>query len=208
MNRIGLTHFSLSSAAEDLGLTLGTFTKRFANVCRTFGWQYDGRARVLYVPSWWTFNRPENENVLKGVLHDLCDVPASPLVDEFARNLETLPQTFHQTFQERLGQRLAQRSPIQEQEQEQEPVQEQRPKSSALRALHSVASEEECGVKVLTKIAHEVIDTSGGPDAPLDDLSEALKRRCASLQIHYGNSRRIAKALDSALFQKRRWRGT
>jgi hypothetical protein len=43
---------------------------------------------VIFVPSWFTFNKPENENVLKGILNDLGDVPSSFLVEEFAQNLE------------------------------------------------------------------------------------------------------------------------
>src|SRR5262245_54981832 len=70
-NRIGLCRVSPGAAAEDLGLTSGTFRARFNRVLKAFGWHFDVSHRVLWIPSWWKFNAPENPNQMKGVLADL-----------------------------------------------------------------------------------------------------------------------------------------
>lgn len=57
-------------------------------------------------------------------------------------------------------------------------------------------------VAVITTIAHEAIDRLGA-QAPLGDLTEHVKRRCATLQIAY-SSGVVARSLDSALFQQSR----
>src|SRR5471032_3529230 len=105
-NRIGLMRFSILAGAEDLETTPETFRKRLREVCQTFSWFYDSAARVLYIPSWWIFNKPENENVLKGILNDLGEVPDCGLVDVFAANIATLPETLRPTFQERCWERI------------------------------------------------------------------------------------------------------
>ena len=115
-NRLGLYCLSVATAAEDLGTLPGTLTKRLVKVCLTFKWLFDSRARVLYVPSWFKWNPPENVNVMKGSLKDLNEIPPCGLVDAFARNHEALPQTLHETFIEGLRQRLPKGMPTQEQE--------------------------------------------------------------------------------------------
>jgi hypothetical protein len=117
-NGIGLFHFSPATAAEDLNVGGETLRERLADVSTTFGWLFDADARVFYIPSWWRWNKPENENVLKGILKVLNEIPPSSLVEAFAANLETLPETFHQTFLECCRQRLVKRPVHQEQYQE------------------------------------------------------------------------------------------
>ena len=113
-NRLGLYVLSPATAAEDLGTTPETLKKRLVNVCGTFGWSFDAAARVFFIPSWWRWSPPENVNVMKGSLKDLNEIPPCGLVDAFARNLQTLPQTLHETFLEGLRQRL--RKPSRNQE--------------------------------------------------------------------------------------------
>jgi hypothetical protein len=118
-NRIGYTYFSAATAAEDLQLAPAAFQRWFLHVCTTLGWKFDRTNRVLWLPSWWRFNTPENGNVLKGCLRDLADVPVSPLLAEFGRHTETLPETLRETFTQTFWERIGERLPIQEQEQEQ-----------------------------------------------------------------------------------------
>lgn len=126
-NRIGCFTFSPAMAAEDLGMKPETFAKRFEKVCQTLAWGWDSISQVLYLPTWWKYNQPENHNNMIGNLKDLEDVPGSPLVAAFCANTEYLQnglsKTFTQTLAERYPKRLA--SQEQEQEQEQEPEQEQ-----------------------------------------------------------------------------------
>ena len=102
-NRIGLFSFSPGEAAEDLGVSAQTFAKGFGNVCQTLFLGWDSEARVLYLPTWWKYNQPENDNNVKGNLKDLDDVPDSPLIDRFINNLEYLPETLQVTFTKTLA---------------------------------------------------------------------------------------------------------
>ena len=115
-NSIGLFHFSVATAAEDLGVSVDTLRKGLADIGTTFDWRFDAEARVFYIPSWWRWNEPENPNVLKGNLKALSEIPPCGLVDAFSRNLETLPETLHETFIEGCTIRLSKRPPNQEQE--------------------------------------------------------------------------------------------
>ena len=131
-NRIGLFSFSPWEACEDLDMPQKTFSQGFENVCRTLAWCYDSKARILYIPSWWKYNRPENTNNVIGNLKDLDDVPESPLIADFLANtkylLGELKQAFVHTLRQRYPEGYPQRSPSQEQYQEQE--QEQKVKTS------------------------------------------------------------------------------
>ncbi len=119
-NRIGIFSFSPGEAAEDLETLPQTFLKGFGNVINTLNWRWDSGVRVLYIPTWFKYNAPENPNVLKGVLDDLQDVPETLLLSEFYGNLRYLDETLHETFLKRLPKRIAKPIGKQEQEQEQE----------------------------------------------------------------------------------------
>lgn len=119
-NRIGLFNFSPSMGSEDLEMLPLTFQEGFGNVCKKLNWSYDKHFRILYFPTWWKYNKPENPNVLKSCLQDLHELPQTLLIQSFARNLKYLPETLHVTFREGLAKRM----PHQEQEQEQEQEQD------------------------------------------------------------------------------------
>lgn len=120
VNRCGIFVFSPAMAAEELETLPQTFRERFRNVCQTLNWGWDEASRVLYFPTWWKYNQPENGNVLKGNLTDIDDLPETPLLERFYTNFRYLPETLHQTFRERYPKRYPKPSPNQEQEQEQE----------------------------------------------------------------------------------------
>ena len=94
VNRIGLFRFSPAMAAEDLETLPPTFVKRFGVVCHGLFWGWDSTAKVLYFPTWWKYNRPDNPNILSACLEDIHDVPATPLLADFLCNSEYLPEAF------------------------------------------------------------------------------------------------------------------
>jgi hypothetical protein len=200
-NRIGLFHFSIFQAAEDLQSTPETLKKGLANVTVTFGWMFDSDARVFYVPSWWKWNAPENVNVIRGSLKDLNEVSPCALVDAFAANIETLPdivakdgQTVRQAFLEGIRQRLAKPSETQYHEQEQEQDRDQEQKPAALRAV--AMREKGNGNAVpspdVIRIARNVIQ-SAPRDASTDYLIDALQDTCRrELEISIGRVLAIA----------------
>lgn len=120
-NRVGIFRFSPALAAEDLGMGADSYAIRFRKVCETMKWRWDETARVLYLPTWWRYNAPENPKHLQGCLTDLHDVPQTPLLKEFVRNIEHLSPSLHDTY--RIAIPIA--MPYQELEQEQEQEQEQ-----------------------------------------------------------------------------------
>jgi len=136
-NRHGIHSLSLITASEDLKLPPRCTRRSVARLCRAFGWQFDPRSSVMYIPSWFKWNPPDNVNVMKGILNDLNEIPPSPLIAVFAKNIETLPVTLRPTFAEGLRQRFPNGMPIQEQEQEQEQDLSAEP---ALRAMNASAA--------------------------------------------------------------------
>src|SRR5688572_16790763 len=91
-NRIGLFRFSLALASEDLETLPETLRERFSNVVSTLKWRFDEDAKVLFLPTWWKYNAPENPNVMVSCLDDLHDVPATPLLAEFCDHILYVPQ--------------------------------------------------------------------------------------------------------------------
>ena len=137
-NRIGLFSFSPGKACEDLKTTQATFLKAFLKVCQILHWEWDGEARVLYLPTWWRYNQPESANNVVGNLKDIDDLPATPLFARFAANttylLDAVKETFLQTIAKGYPHPCPKPSPspflnpspTQEQEQEQEQKQKQK----------------------------------------------------------------------------------
>jgi len=122
-NRIGLFRFSVAEAAECLGMVPETFAKRFERVVSVLNWGFDKRRKVVFIPTWWKYNTPDNPNTLKGNLADLDEVPQGELTQQFAANLAYLNPNLHETFRERLAnvtETMPKPSLNQEQEQEQE----------------------------------------------------------------------------------------
>lgn len=116
-NFIGIFNFSIALAAEDFETSPQSFRKAFEKVCKAFGWKYDNANRVLYIPSWWKTNTPNNPNVLKSFLADMQDLPQTPLLKDFINNRERLPESFHETFNEfiaNLSERLPQKTALEE----------------------------------------------------------------------------------------------
>jgi len=126
-NRVGLFYFSSGMASEDLATPVETLGKRIDKVCQTLGWGFDKEARVLWIPSGWVYNTPENPNVLIGNLEDLSEVPQNRHLTDFWGNKTGLSGSVLATFEERSAnvpgtfpKPSPQPMPNQEQEQEQE----------------------------------------------------------------------------------------
>ncbi|MDA2935276.1 hypothetical protein MYX82_13185 [Acidobacteria bacterium AH-259-D05] len=130
-NRIGIFNFSPAMAAEEIGIDPETFAERFGKVCQTLNWEWDESSRVVYLPTWWKYNTPENPNVVIGLLNDVGDIPTTPLLSRFSTNLTYLPENLKETFTQTLSKRYPKPSPNQEQEQEQEKEQEQESPTAA-----------------------------------------------------------------------------
>jgi len=115
-NRLGFYRFSLALAAEDMGLPIEILADRLPRVLTAFEWLHDPAAGVICIPSWFVWNPPENENVLRGALRDLTEVPTTPLYEAFQASVELLPKPWQETFRHGLAnvaRRFRQRSPNQ-----------------------------------------------------------------------------------------------
>ena len=166
--------------------------------------QFDADARVFYIPSWWRWNPPENQNVLRGNLKDLSEIPPSALCEAFARNVETLPATLRETFVECCRLRLPKRSPIQEQKQEQK---QRTGSGTGTRAARGVAvapdtpkpkGKEGTEENHLITVARQVLKLTN-PNAPLDHLLDTFS------SLHHGSYTRAEanQALSVALSEHR-----
>lgn len=103
-NRVGLFRVSFGAMAETLRIPIMQAQKRLAAVCAAFGWEFDQRCQVLWIPSWWAFNPlTENPKNLKGYLTDLNDLPRTALIAKFCANLEYVPENQHADIQKWIG---------------------------------------------------------------------------------------------------------
>jgi len=92
-NRIGLFRLSLATAADDLHRTIRDVTTHMEVTCQVFGWEYDAAAKVCWIPSWWKWNPPkENEKAFRGAMSDLADVPRCELVAKFCQHTVYIPE--------------------------------------------------------------------------------------------------------------------
>ena len=83
VNRIGFYRFSEALACESLKLSMNTFQKSLETVCQTFDWKFDKKSKMILIPSWFKFNAPENQSVLKSYIKEFEDLPLSSLTSEF-----------------------------------------------------------------------------------------------------------------------------
>ena len=129
-NRIGLMHFSLALAAEDLQWSPERLGERFAECVQTLGWGWDSAHRMLLIRDWWLVNKPANPNIFKAYLGDLDGLPTSPLIAEFCANVKNLSPALAELLanvSRNVSANVPPNHPPQEQEQEQEREQEKEP---------------------------------------------------------------------------------
>jgi hypothetical protein len=98
LNRCGLCVFAASIGANDCQLPTRTFRREMVLVCDTFSWEWEPkRTQMLWIPSWWSWNAPQNPGQLSAYLHDIDLLEHGPLLDFFARTVDTLPTELLQT---------------------------------------------------------------------------------------------------------------
>jgi len=214
-NRLGLYGFSVATAAEDLSTVPQTLTKRLGKVCETFSWAFDKGSRVLYIPTWFKWNPPDGVNVMKGSLKDLNEIPSCGLVDLFARNVESLPDTVRETFIEGLRQRLPKGIGTQEQYQDQEQEQEQEPRASHGKAVaarrdaraegkHPNAESDTTADDLA--IAHETLKLTN-PNGTSDELVDAFGSVCQAKGKPARTRARALEAIHLAQIERRQPKG-
>ena len=176
-NRIGIFNFSPAMAAEEIGIDPQTFSERFENVCRTLNWEWDEGSRVVYIPTYWKYNIPENPNVVIGLLKDVGDIPETKLLSRFSTNFAYLPENLHETFAQTLAERYPKPSPNQENENEQENEQDTQKGAGAPKA------------RVLYDSFREINKILPHPD----ELTEERLRKCQARKRQAGRSGGFSK---------------
>lgn len=78
-NAIGLYRLPIGVMAEDLRMTVPTARRRFATLCRAFGWRYDSTTRILWLPAWVHENPPQNPNIVTAWRSAFGEIPESDL---------------------------------------------------------------------------------------------------------------------------------
>lgn len=127
-NRIGIFNFNVFKAADDLGLKYTVFDTVFNTVCNTMNWHFAKVFRILYLPTWWKYNQPDNEKHFLGCMKDLDDIPNCELKLLFLTNCIFLDGDFKSlmdTVSKRYSIQYRNSMAYQEQDQDQEQDQEQ-----------------------------------------------------------------------------------
>lgn len=102
---VGISRISAAVAVEDIGnLTAVEFQQRLDVVIEAFGWRYDPRTRVLWIPTWLEDNPPQSPNVVVSWRKLIANLPDCELKTEAAtaivRYLKALPKAFLEAFGE------------------------------------------------------------------------------------------------------------
>jgi hypothetical protein len=181
-NRIGIYRLSPNAVAEDLGTSPESFRNRLTTVCTTFGWLFDAKARVLYIPSWWRWNPPANANVIRGSLKDLKELPPCGLMAAFARNIETIPETLREAFLQGLNELFPSGFPNQDQDRDQNHQQEKEQQQGAARKKPAESETRSDREQLLDQIAL-VTHRFGNQDldSQLDTFSDVLRHSKTNL---------------------------
>jgi len=96
LNRIGLFHFSIGMAAQDLGMELEEVRQGVQRVCDTLSWSFDARSQTMLLPRFFKWNQPTNQCHAGGCLDDLQQLPKTPLLEAWvASALENLLPEYH-----------------------------------------------------------------------------------------------------------------
>src|SRR5687767_3734580 len=76
---VGLYRISVASGAEDLGMSVSQFRRRFNAVLPAFGWQHEVESGLLWIPEWIEENAPQNPNIVRAWRRSFDELPESPL---------------------------------------------------------------------------------------------------------------------------------
>jgi len=68
------------------------FERTFLRVCSRHGWRWEATYQVLWIPTWWEFNRPDNPNQARGAFTAFGQWP--PLLPFAAEYIETTLAAF------------------------------------------------------------------------------------------------------------------
>lgn len=79
-NRIGLFRLSIPGAADEMNLKVEKFRTAFAQIARAFEWQHDSESRVLWIRTWFKYQKITNAKHFQGILKDLSAVPDNPFL--------------------------------------------------------------------------------------------------------------------------------
>jgi len=91
-NRCGIFFFSPALAIEQTGMVSDSYAIAIFKVVEALKWVYDSSKKVLFLPTWWRYNPPENPNHLKGCLEDIHEVPQTELLQHFWENETYIPE--------------------------------------------------------------------------------------------------------------------
>ncbi len=108
-NRIGIFSFSAGMAIEDLGtdsdgefLSGEEFRRELTAALKVMAWEMDTPRGVVYMPTWWRYNSPANDNSMIGALTDLDDLPKTELFRAFAENTKYIRSDRLSVFREHI----------------------------------------------------------------------------------------------------------
>ena len=122
-NRVGLFKLSLGKGAEQTGMSADSYGIAIGRVCDTLNWGFDKTRSVVFIPSWFKYNPPENPKHLAGCLSDLHEIPQTDLLAVFKSNVTHIPRHCLEVWQKSVdsyGIAIPIAMPYQKQEQKQE----------------------------------------------------------------------------------------
>lgn len=188
-NRCGLFPFSVGQGAEDTGLG-DSFGIAMTEVCETLSWSYDERRHVLYIPTWFKYNPPENPKHMMGCLDDLHELPQTELIKAFAANDVFIPGHCREVFRRAMDS-FGIAMPYQEQEQEQK-------QKSGANGVNAIAGSEGVEPKSTAAGSRKVSRIDARRSEASGEHAELVRHFRAGWKARYGADYPFSEGKDGA----------
>ena len=95
----GIYNASMEGLAAHKKWDFNRYKSCFSAVSENLGVMYDEDFQVFYITNFFRYNKPENPNVLSGLLKMLPSIPECPLRDVFLTDLETFSKGWGEGFE-------------------------------------------------------------------------------------------------------------
>lgn len=89
-NQLGIYKASMAALADEKGIPVEQYRKRFLNGSHNGLFHYDDRTKTVYVPNYLKYNQPSNPNQVQGWGKVFQELPESPMKAAFWRDMESL----------------------------------------------------------------------------------------------------------------------
>lgn len=97
-NEAGLYCLSVYRAGQRIGCGPAEIEAHLARTVEVQDWRWDGEAKVIWITDWFAAFPPQQRSDLPRLLQMVCQLPPTPLVAEWGRRADDLPDWLQEPF--------------------------------------------------------------------------------------------------------------